>query len=113
MPFYRMVHRTIPSFATPMWPPERPFNIQRTSSINSPVATRSQEEASGKIDKKVMDDADNSNLWTNFSGIRQRSDKSLFEFSNVILWNVYNPEGVRVGQSAVFDKDKIEEVEKL
>ena len=60
-----------------------------------------------------MDDADNSNLWTNFSGIRQRSDKSLFEFSNVILWNVYNPEGVRVGQSAVFDKDKIEEVEKL
>ena len=63
--------------------------------------------------QKVMDDADNSNLWTNFSGIRQRSDKSLFEFSNVILWNVYNPEGVRVGQSAVFDKDNIEEVEKL
>jgi hypothetical protein len=61
--------------------------------------------------QKIMEDANNSNLWIIPHGIRQRKDGSLFEFRDVILWNVYNPQGVRVGQSAVYDQNKVAKVE--
>jgi MEKHLA domain len=61
--------------------------------------------------QKIMEDADNANYWIIPHGIRQRKDDSLFEFRDVILWNVYNPQGVRVGQSAVYDQDKVANVE--
>jgi MEKHLA domain len=59
--------------------------------------------------QKIMEDANNANLWIIPSGIRQRKDGSLFEFRDVILWNVYNPQGVRVGQSAVYDQFKVDD----
>ena len=61
--------------------------------------------------QKIMEDANNANFWIIPHGIRQRKDGSLFEFRDVILWNVYNPQGVRVGQSAVYDQDKVSNVE--
>jgi hypothetical protein len=39
--------------------------------------------------QRIMEDANNANLWIIPSGIRQRKDGSLFEFRDVILWNVY------------------------
>lgn len=58
--------------------------------------------------QQIMNDVDNDNFWIIPSGIRQRKDGSLFEFRDVILWNVYHPvTGTRVGQSAVYDRDKV------
>mmetsp|Transcript_29297 Transcript_29297/g.48425 ORF Transcript_29297/g.48425 Transcript_29297/m.48425 type:complete len:214 (-) Transcript_29297:35-676(-) len=58
---------------------------------------------------QIMNDVNNDNLWIIPNGIRIRKDGSLFEFRDVILWNVYH-HGVRVGQSAVYDREKVMEV---
>ena len=59
----------------------------------------------------VMDKKDDDIFWVIEKGIRQRKDQSLFEFQNVWLWNVYNPQGERVGQSSVFDRRQIQNCE--
>lgn len=60
---------------------------------------------------QIMSDVNNDNVWIIPSGIRQRKDGSLFEFRDVILWNVYHPiNGTRVGQSAIYDQDKVVDV---
>ncbi|WP_075591270.1 MEKHLA domain-containing protein [Labilibacter marinus] len=40
----------------------------------------------------------------NYSGIRISKTGKRFEIRNVILWNVYDSEGNRIGQAAMFDK---------
>ena len=65
--------------------------------------------------QSIMSDVDNNQVWDIPSGIRQRKDGSLFEFRNVILWNVYDTtststESRRVGQCAVYDRALIQEV---
>ena len=57
----------------------------------------------------VMDQKNEDRFWIIASGIRQRKDQSLFEFRDVWLWNVYDDDGTRVGQSAVYDRNKIVE----
>jgi hypothetical protein len=61
--------------------------------------------------QKIMKDVDNNQVWDIPSGIRQRKDGSLFEFRDVILWNVYTDKGQRVGQCAVYDRALIKEVD--
>lgn len=61
--------------------------------------------------QSIMDDVSNNNIWIIPSGIRQRKDKSLFEFRDVILWNVYNDRGIRLGQTAVYDQAKVTDVQ--
>jgi hypothetical protein len=77
---------------------------------------RSRYSAPGGGERKdraqIMNDVNNKNVWIIPSGIRQRKDGSLFEFRDVILWNVYHPiDGTRVGQSAVYDQDKVVDVQ--
>ena len=40
----------------------------------------------------------------NYSGIRISKSGKRFEIKNVILWNVYDSEGKRIGQAAMFDE---------
>ena len=40
----------------------------------------------------------------NYSGIRISKSGKRFEIKNVMLWNVYDPEGHRIGQAAMFDQ---------
>ena len=44
------------------------------------------------------------------SAIRQTRNGSLFEMVDVLLWNVYNEDGVRVGQTALVDCNKVKPV---
>jgi hypothetical protein len=39
--------------------------------------------------------------------IRQTKSGKQFRLKNVLLWNVFDPEGTRVGQTALFDRDSI------
>lgn len=40
----------------------------------------------------------------NYSGIRISKSGKRFEIKNVILWNVFDAEGTRIGQAAMFDE---------
>jgi hypothetical protein len=46
------------------------------------------------------------------SVIRQTKHGDLFEMVNVILWNVYDKNGERVGQTAFYDRDLVRPVSK-
>ena len=41
------------------------------------------------------------------NAIRQTKSGDQFQINDVILWNVYNDDGVRVGQMAIFDRELI------
>ena len=93
---------------------------------------KSAPTAGGERQKRqaIMDDAlridensssssnNNPQVWDIKTGIRQRKDGSLFEFRNVLLWNVYKDDAAtttttaakRVGQCAVYDTAQIKEV---
>lgn len=47
------------------------------------------------------------------SAIRQTKDKRQFQLTNVTLWNVHDDDGVRVGQTAIFDRTLIIYVEPI
>jgi MEKHLA domain len=59
----------------------------------------------------IMDQSNQGDVWIMPSGLRQRKDGSLFEICDVILWNVYDAEGTRVGQSAVYDRMKVKNID--
>jgi hypothetical protein len=71
----------------------------------------SRYSAPGGGERKNRQSVSNNNIWFIPSGIRQRKDKSLFEFRDVILWNVYNDRGIRLGQTAVYDQAKVTNVQ--
>lgn len=45
--------------------------------------------------------------------IRQTKDGEFFQLTNVTLWNVYDDEGTRLGQTACFDRNYITSLPKL
>lgn len=45
------------------------------------------------------------------NAIRQQESGTLFQIEAVILWNVYDDNGERVGQTAIFDRTKVAPVQ--
>ena len=59
------------------------------------------------IEKSVLEDYSELS-----SVVRQTKDGELFEMVNVILWNVYDDDGQRIGQTALYDRNLVRPVEK-
>jgi hypothetical protein len=73
-------------------------NHSRYSAPDGPARVSRQSD----VQQAVNDD------WKQMSSVvRQTKDGDLFEMVNVILWNVYNDHGERVGQTAFYDRDLV------
>jgi hypothetical protein len=87
------------------YPPEEVYELpSRHSAPDGPV--RSGRQA-------LMQTVVNEGVWTFPTAIRQTKSGRQFQLQDVILWNVYNHEDVRVGQTALFDRERILSVDEI
>jgi hypothetical protein len=87
------------AFLTYEYPPQEIYELpSRYSAPDGPV--RADRQA-------LMQTVVKEGVWTFPTAIRQSKSGHLFQLQDVILWNVYNNDGVRVGQTALFDRQRI------
>jgi hypothetical protein len=87
------------AFLTYGYPPEEIYELpSRYSAPDGPV----------RADRQVkMQTVVAEGVWTFPTAIRQAKSGHQFQLQDVVLWNVYTDDGVRVGQTALFDRDRI------
>jgi hypothetical protein len=87
------------SMASFEYPPHEVYELpSRYSAPDGPV--RSDRQA-------LMKTVVNEGVWTFPTAIRITKSGRQFQLQDVILWNVYDNDGVRVGQTALFDRERI------
>jgi hypothetical protein len=87
------------------WTEEEVYRLpSRYSAPPGPARTSRQVD----VEKAIHDDVRELS-----SVIRQTKDGELFEMVNVLLWNVYNERGERVGQTAFYDRNLVRPVPQI
>ena len=86
-----------------LWPPEEIYSVP--SRYSAPSGNVRQER------QQLMQNVVEQDLRVFPTAIRQNKLGKQFQLTNVLLWNVYNNDGDRVGQTALFDRNLIVPVE--
>jgi hypothetical protein len=96
-PIYNYFNRA--ALLTFQYPEDEVYSIP---SRYSAPAGPSREEREQLMKRSVQD------VWQRYpKAVRQGKNGDIFQLTNVLLWNVYDDDGNRVGQAALFDRDKI------
>jgi hypothetical protein len=87
------------AFSAFEYPPEEIYKLpSRYSAPDGPV--RSNRQA-------LMETVVTEGVWTFPTAIRVTKSGRQFQLQDVVLWNVYDNDGVRVGQTALFDRERV------
>jgi hypothetical protein len=91
------------AFLTFQWPESEIYSLPSRYSAPDGFVRKDRQ--------KMMQTVVEQNLVVIPIAIRQTKAGEFFQLSNVTLWNVYSDEGVRLGQTAVFDRTLIAPLE--
>eukprot|EP00977_Amphora_coffeiformis_P013038 scaffold3339_cov174-Amphora_coffeaeformis.AAC.6 len=80
------------------WPELEVYSLPSRYSAPEILRDGREEEIKSAVEQDVM---------TIPTATRQSKHGALFQLTNVTLWNVYDDEGERVGQTAIFDRDLV------